>query len=939
VSVRSGELALRRLPAVLLDLHDDRATGRLLLRRGRISKSIDLANGDPISATSSAREETLGHFLASTGVITAQVHRDAVARATRDRTRIGEALVALGAVTTEKLAVHLTDQARHKLVQALRWPQGAWRFDPATTPGPADGEIRLAMIDVVLSGLRETPPDVDAMRALDGQEVELTDRGKALLDDLYRVFGRRALDAIVLHGKIAEIERAVGDAGKARAVVDSLLLCGAVITRATAIGLGAGAPTTMPASPEPPMPPMPPPRSPASPSDGLYDLLFGELGSPTELEGTAPIAVVQDEDSGVFAVKEVQEVARSADQTTHAHKELLGEHLRIQGVDHYAVLMVDARASAAAIATALAERASKFSYDFYARFDLGKDRAKLDEIHAAYGKARATLLDDARRRAYDRELAGGELVAPPPAMATEHAFRALEDQMAKGQWKAAVVGLEPLVSANAGEADYQVAYGWSLWNAAGMSAAAADLARPHLNQALAINPDHAAAHDYTGRISLALENDEHEAIFHLERAVELDPSRLVALDLLERTLQERGDIRRLERLLRRVLYQLSGASPTTQVALWVRLGRLQLHHLDDPRAARVSLHAAQRLGASHPDVVVLAGELDKTPNLDADALRAARDRWSRGRDTEAGSALVQAAMRVGQPDAAYLVASAMVATGTADPASTDLYFQQRPKTVRRTTGMLDAESWGLLRHPDDTLDLGALIELLAPAIHRVAPLELAELDIEPGTLVDDKDLPQAFARLRSYFASILGVPPAPVYAKPDLGMTIHVGAIETPVLLAGDEALTAPERPELAFRLARAMTFLWPGRALGASRPARVLKAVVAAMFREASNADIPIHDEKLAAAAKDALGVLSFDLRGQARGAVMRLVARQPELNLSKWGRALVRTADRAGLLLSGDLPVAMTAARELGGGDELVEFGTSRDHQQLRAKLGLGV
>jgi hypothetical protein len=199
-------------------------------------------------------------------------------------------------------------------------------------------------------------------------------------------------------------------------------------------------------------------------------------------------------------------------------------------------------------------------------------------------------------------------------------------------------------------------------------------------------------------------------------------------------------------------------------------------------------------------------------------------------------------------------------------------------------------------------------------------------------------MPVAFARLRTYIAETFGVPPAPVYAKPDLAMAIHVAAVDVPVLIAGDDALTAPERPELAFRLARAMTFLWPGRALGASRPARVLKEVVIAMFREASGAEIKSSDEQLAARATEALGILPPDLRGQARGAVMRLVARQPDLNLSRWARALHRTADRAGLLLSGDLPAALAAVREAGGDEaQLVEFGTSRDHQQLRSGLGL--
>ena len=78
-----------------------------------------------------------------------------------------------------------------------------------------------------------------------------------------------------------------------------------------------------------------------------------------------------------------------------------------------------------------------------------------------------------------------------------------------------------------------------------------------------------------------------------------------------------------------------------------------------------------------------------------------------------------------------------------------------------------------------------------------------------------------------------------MYSRVELGSQIHVVACDPPVLVAGDEALTAPERPELVFRLARAMTFLWPGRAVGASRPGRVLRAVVLAIVREAAGTEL----------------------------------------------------------------------------------------------------
>src|SRR3954470_15145855 len=128
MSSRSGELAMRPLPAVLLDLHEDLATGSLILKRGRVSKTVELVNGNPVSTASTPRDETLGHFLVSSGVITEEQHRTSVARASDKGGKLGEALVAMGVLGLEQLIEQLGKQARHKLVQALRWPQGAWRF-------------------------------------------------------------------------------------------------------------------------------------------------------------------------------------------------------------------------------------------------------------------------------------------------------------------------------------------------------------------------------------------------------------------------------------------------------------------------------------------------------------------------------------------------------------------------------------------------------------------------------------------------------------------------------------------------------------------------------------------------------------------------------------------------------------------------------------------
>jgi len=216
-------------------------------------------------------------------------------------------------------------------------------------------------------------------------------------------------------------------------------------------------------------------------------------------------------------------------------------------------------------------------------------------------------------------------------------------------------------------------------------------------------------------------------------------------------------------------------------------------------------------------------------------------------------------------------------------------------------------------------------------------MTLADSELDDTMRLADADIPPAFGKLRAKIAELLGVPVAPVYARVELGTQIHVIAADPPVLIAGDEALTAPERPELAFRLGRAMTFLWPGRAVGASRPGRVLRAVMMACFREASGSVVGA-DDALAPGAAESLAALSEAARVQARAASLRLISRGGGLNLSLWSKSLTRTADRVGMLLSADVPAAFAGATEVGELDrDLIEFAYSAAHVNLRSQLGL--
>jgi len=917
---------MRPLPAVLLDLHEDLATGKLQLRRGRVAKTVDLVNGNPVSTASTPRDETLGHFLVSSGVITEEQHHQAVQRASTVGGKLGEALVSLQFLTVEQLIDQLGRQARHKLVQALRWPQGAWRFDDGDQA--AEG-IQLRMLDVVLGGLKETAvEDLTRLSRLDGMCFELTERGKHLRHELKKLMGERSFAALSAGAPISEIEKAHGDRVQARTAVDSLLLCDAIMTKAVAIGLGAK--PAIARAPSVRLELIPP----ATGDDELYELLFDDEDTQvgkTE-SGASPLLFEADAaDSGVI---ELAEVNAKREQVASTRTAVVAELARLKGADHYAALLVDRDAKTEDITDSYQIKLALFERLASSITD-PRDREKVDEIRTAYATAHAVLTDQRKRAVYDRELAGGELVQVPPALDTELTFRMAEDRMVKGEWTQAIGLLKTVIARSPNEADYHAALGWALWSAATPNARTegADAARGHLNQALAINPDHAPSHDYKGRIDAALRVDEAGALFHLERAIDLEPTRTDAIATIEQLLVARGELRRLERVIKRVLFRLRGKGGVPEASAWLRLAKVYLDHLDDPVAANAAVANAKRLAPNHPD---LAAVVRAVPRRDSGPIRAG---WREAlNDTATGSALVRNTVAAGHADAAFLAAATMVALGTADTQMAELYEQHRLRDARIPTEPLTTEQWALLRHKEDSVELGALLELVAPAVHALAPMTLADGDLDPSQVIEEADLPPAFRRVRDQLAGVIGVVAAPVYPRVELGAQIHVLATDPPVLVAGDEALTAPERPELVFRLGRALTFLWSGRAVGASRPGRVLRAVVLAIVREAAGTDVG-HDDPFAAKAEAAVAALPPEVRGQARASALRLLSKSGGgLNLSLWAKSLSRTADRAGMVLCGDIPAAFAGAREVGELDrDVLEFAYSAAHVTLRQQLGL--
>jgi CheY-like chemotaxis protein/tetratricopeptide (TPR) repeat protein len=966
---RAGSIDQTAVPVVLLDLLEQRATGTLTLKRAQNTKVVQLVLGHPVAVASNIREETLGYFLVQRGEISDVQHQKALEIASTSGTKLGAALVKMGVLTSARLIELLAAQTRHKIVQTLRWRDGTWAFAPGpeepNSGQPLDPEY------LVLHGLKETAVLEDAHRRcqkIKSNRLHLNERGKRLGARFATLIGG-TFAAVWSDGEsVNSLVRRGGDRDEVEIAVEALLQCGALVgehqdkgdadsERSIVSFGGEELPSisdlsertqtgirTLPASEQ------------RNDDSGLYGLLFGDANPPTRagerpiaLEGVADEAIpvpVERQDSGVIDVTDINldeaERDKLRKESEEARKRLAEEYLRTQGLDHYQVLNVLRDAKPAAISTALDERKRTFSLEAFYRYRLGRDYAKLEELHRRYQQAKEVLLDERRRAEYDRELAGGDLAPSASALAAEIECRAGCELIKGRNYLGAITKLERAVDLAPHEADYHAELGWARFLHGQKTARAADAARPHLNQALRINPDHAAAHEYKGIITWTLGNDEVEAIFHLERALDADSSRTEALAALERAWRRRGELRPLERVYRKLLHRVSARDQGKEFALWIRLGELY-KELDDLDSARIAYQSALTLRPDAAEVRATLATLGSGGPVDNQRLEVARNHWRKDPDSAGpGLEFLRAAQQANQHDAVFLAASVLVARKQADPQADEIYKRYRPRFVIRAQRAMNDDLWQWLHHRDDDPDIGLLFDLLAPVYEQLAPLSRSDLEIDETNEVHDAELPVGFARIREYIAHVLGTRQPPVYVRADFGHQVHVGAVNPPVLLVGDEALAAPERLELSYRLGRAMTYLRPSRALGGSRPARYLKMGMLAALTSAVTSSRVEDPTGFIIQVRTAILGLAPDTRTRIHRLVQQIAQKTRAINLSDWQRALARTADRAGLLFCGDVPAAIRFAGDTGGSEaanELADYALSREFMSLRAALGLSI
>ncbi|MGE5180546.1 MAG: tetratricopeptide repeat protein, partial [Acidobacteriota bacterium] len=413
-----------------------------------------------------------------------------------------------------------------------------------------------------------------------------------------------------------------------------------------------------------------------------------------------------------------------------------------------------------------------------------------------------------------------------------------------------------------------------------------------------------------------------------------------------------------EHTYRRMIKRIAQDDPAL-IALWHALGEIYrtrlkqyqgaieafevAHALDPAKSAdRASILAElyALVGKKRPqEVPQRAAKLVETAPTNPDAYRAL------------GKTVVETSRGV---DEAWCVARALVVLKQANAEEAALYKRYQAHEVRKATGILDEQAWANVRHADEDRAISAIFALVweAPVALRAGPAKAFEL--KPKERMPVEDGTRVLAKIFRHAARVLNVGLPDVYVQPRRpGRLLLANCIEKgrlmPAVIVGRDLMTGYRDTEIAAAVGAMLALLRPAYYLKLALPSvDELEAALGAAAQLVGHPWVGRGElEPLRAAF---VAEMKKRLNRRSAEALIALAGRLPERpDLARWREAVDAAAQRAGLLVSGELAASTrmlsTEAGALGGPrpaqrvEDLVSYSVSPSYFAVRSHLGITV
>ncbi|MBK9070598.1 MAG: tetratricopeptide repeat protein [Myxococcales bacterium] len=457
--------------------------------------------------------------------------------------------------------------------------------------------------------------------------------------------------------------------------------------------------------------------------------------------------------------------------------------------------------------------------------------------------------------------------------------------------------------------------------------------------------------------------DAELAIERFSAALDDEPGHPKAFEASEKLMIDRQDWKGLARGYRKVLKRLGDeASVEKQSELWSKLADVCLDHLGDNDSAMAALEVCvdlQPTAAKRREQLAelyLGAGADKRPDAIAElqALLAMNpDR------VEIYKTLSSLYRETGEIDKAWCVAAALVFLGAASPEETAFYQKHRPTQLATSTRRLTEELWQKsVWHAREDRHVSAILAAVSPHLVAKQAQAPSAFGLDATQRLEGED---GLYKMVKYGASVLGLDNTPqVWKNHEEGVryanTIGVGDQQNRAIPSILISTTIRDEREILFEIGKRLAYLRPERLAALSMPsAPVLESALISALIAAGTQALTTTGQEVGAV--DGNRQLSSELQKSLPEPVLAHVATIGHRLSGRLGNGLVTgwrtgtdmTANRAGLVLSGDLEAAArVVARETGSLSslgpkerlrDLLAYSVSEEYFAVRRYLGLEV
>ena len=466
------------------------------------------------------------------------------------------------------------------------------------------------------------------------------------------------------------------------------------------------------------------------------------------------------------------------------------------------------------------------------------------------------------------------------------------------------------------------------------------------------NPQKKASYTFTIATIYRQELSEPDmATDYYEQTLDLNAEKLEAFRGVDELLTEARNWDELEGAYRRMIARVRGKElDKVEFMLYRGLGEIYRSRLQRPDMAVSSFELAAKLNREDVKTHEILAQLFELQDQKAKAVEEHRILVSLEPERlDSYRQMAHLQQGLGNDDDAWFSLAVLAMAGKLSSDEKKFFARKNPAGLLTPQRSLDPTTWlKLVFSKAENVQVGEIFQTIYQAIGAyLEGRDPKDLGLKKKDEVDFKTK-TIFTATFNRVSQLTGIPVPRVYLS-ERAFGMRIEATIPPVLVIGKDMLHGKSEKELAFIIAKHLTYFHPMHLLAATYPAPVLKLLYQVAVRFAHP------DAKVEGAESEQFQVLSQHLRKRISpqlgttltASIDQFYRRQKSPGINKWLTGVELTANHAGLLSCLDLAVAAEALKQESiafsklppreKAKELVLFAVSEEFSELRKHLSL--